>query len=410
MNNVILFRNALKSLRIHKIRSFLTILGIMIGIAAIVVTFSIGRGAEEQVKKQILAMGENATYFIAGNISARGGISTTLLNPPRLKYRDLEAVAKQVDEVMDTSHGHVTGEMVSYGPASNTIQVFGQDASILKINKNKIKEGVFFNDYQTKQRDNVVVLGSEIAKQLFVNESPLDKVIKIRNIPFTVIGVMETIEYFWGTLDPNLRVYIPYTVAKKHFRLANAADDDITSIAIRTSENAPPGLALRKMKRVLRTMHNLDPKEPDDFTVFDQQTIAQSAGAASSAIKFFGLIAALISLIVGGIGVMNIMLVSVKERTREIGVRLAIGATQLDIQLQFLFEGLTLCIIGGIIGIFAGLATLYLVTHFTTITPIVEPQPIVVAFIVTVITGLFFCYYPARKASLLNPVDALLNK
>ena len=168
-----------------------------------------------------------------------------------------------------------------------------------------------------------------------------------------------------------------------------------------------PGTTLRRIRRILRFMHNIEDAEPDDFTIFDQQTISKSAKRASGIIKLFGLIAATISLIVGGIGIMNIMLVSVQERTKEIGIRLAIGATQRLIRLQFLFESIILSSLGGILGIVLGITAQHIITNLANLSGIIEPIPLLISLIMTITTGIFFGYYPARKASLLNPVDAL---
>lgn len=267
--------------------------------------------------------------------------------------------------------------------------------------------GDFFTDHHLQYRENVVVLGYTVAQKLFKHAHPIGKTISIGYRPFTVIGVLNRIEYFWGIQDPNTRSFIPFTTSKKYFRSPGETKNDIGFISLNIITKKNPSTALRRIRRILRFMHNIESGEPDDFTIFDQQAISKSAERASEVIKLFGLIAATISLIVGGIGIMNIMLVSVQERTKEIGIRLAIGATQRLIQFQFLFESITLSLFGGILGVALGIAAQHVITNLANLSGAIEPIPLLVALIITIMTGIFFGYYPARKASLLNPVDAL---
>jgi len=420
MNTFILIRTALHAIARHKGRSFLTILGIMIGVAAIIVTFSIGRGAEERIRNQILTMGESAAYVIPGNVITRGAIRSSLAKPARLTEGDIYAIRDQIPEINELSRMNYTLELLEYNGAAAKERVLGSDANILKINDNELKHGNFFSTGHVENRVNVVVFGGGIAEKLFEKEHPIGKTIKIRGRPFTVIGVLEHQEHFWGTEDPNMRTFIPFTVAKKYFRetdpevkdigATSSGEKDLGAIALSFYKWADSKIALRKIKRILRLRHNIEHGEEDDFTIFDQESITESAEQASGVIKLFGLIAASISLLVGGIGVMNIMLVSVQERTREIGIRLAIGATQGIIQLQFLFEAIVLSGFGGFMGIILGLIGQFLIGHFTNLPNIVELGPLITSFLVTLVIGIFFGYYPARQASLLNPIDALLER
>ncbi len=407
MTTFILMRTSLYAIRKHTARSFLTILGIMIGIAAIIVTFSIGHGAEEKIRKQILAMGENSIYIIPGNIIERGRVRSTLAMPPQLTEKDLYAITKQIPTIAHAARSHNTIQLIEFGKHAMKEQVYGADANILKINKNSVLYGDFFNEHHLKYRANVVVLGYTVAQKLFKHAYPIGKTVSIGYQPFTVIGVLNRIEYFWGTQDPNTRSLIPFTTSKKYFSRPGETKKNIGFITLSIITEKKPGTTLRRIRRILRFMHNIEDKEPDDFTIFDQQTISKSAERASGIIKLFGLIAATISLIVGGIGVMNIMLVSVQERTKEIGIRLAIGATQRLIQLQFLFESIILSSLGGFLGVILGITAQHIITNLANLSGAIEPIPLFIAFIMTIMTGIFFGYYPARKASLLNPVDAL---
>ena len=407
MNTAILIRTALRAIRKHVVRSVLTVLGVMIGIAAIIVTFSIGSGAEKRIHDQILGMGENAVFIVAGNIIERGVVRSSLAGQTPLKEKDIDALKGQVTGIEQISRGHDSLRLIEVGPRGVKERVFGTDYNVLEINQNKLRYGTMFTEFHVQKRVNVVVLGHDIAQKFFGKENPIGQIIKVETIPFTVVGVVDYVDYFWGIQDPNQRVYMPFTVAKKYFRKPQEADDDLIFIAIGMRKTANTDRTLRMIRRTLRYMHTIDPGSADDFTIFDQKSVAKSATVASNIIKLFGLIAASISLIVGGIGVMNIMLVSTQERTKEIGIRLALGATQRVVQFQFLCESVVLSSIGGIMGVLLGIGVQRILSNATDLPGTVEVVPLLFAFLVTILVGIFFGYYPARRASLLNPVDAL---
>lgn len=410
MNILFIAKTSLNAIVRHAGRSLLTVLGIMIGIAAIVITFAVGRGAEEKIKRQIMWMGEGACYIVSGNVITRGAARAALFKPIRLTVQDMQAIKDQVPEIDEISRSTYTLELFEYQGNACKDRVLGSDANILKINRNKLRYGTLFTLQQVHDRVNVVILGEKITQKLFKTEMPIGKTIRISGQPFTVIGVIEHQDHFFGPEDPNARAFIPYTVAKKLFSKATESEDDLNAIALNFKQDTSSEKPLRVIKRILRMRHSLGQKEEDDFTIFDQETIKKTAEDAASVIKLFGLIAASISLIVGGIGVMNIMLVSVKERTQEIGLRMAIGATALLVQLQFLLEAIILCALGGIIGILLGLIGLWLIGLLTSLPNIIEYSPLIMSFLITVVIGVFFGYYPARIASLMNPIDALLER
>ena len=422
MTSIILIRTALYAIARHKGRSLLTILGIMIGVAAIIITFSIGRGAEERVRSQILTMGESAAYIIPGNVITRGAVRSSLAKPVQLTESDMYSIRDQVPEIKEISRMTHTLELLENKGITVKERVLGTDANALKINKNKLKWGKFFNPTHIENRANVAVLGEKIAEKLFGIEYPIGQTIRINGHQFTIIGVIEHQGHFWGTEDLNMRTFVPFTVAKKYFTdtveepeykdigATTLGEEDLGAIALDFYKTVDSKIALRKIKRILRFRHHVDPEEEDDFTIFDQESITEAAERASAVIKLFGLIAASISLLVGGIGIMNIMLVSVQERTKEIGIRLAIGATQGIIQLQFLLESMILSGFGGIIGILLGLIGQFLISYTTNLPHIIELEPLILSFFCTLLVGIFFGYYPARKASLLNPIDALLER
>jgi len=410
MNIFFITKTSCRAIIRHIGRSLLTVLGIMIGIAAIVITFAIGRGAEEKIKGQIMWMGEGACYIISGNVITRGAARAALFKPIRLTVQDMHAIKGQVPEIHEISRSTHTLEMLEYEGKATRDRVLGTDANMLKINRNKLRYGSMFTEQHVADRANVTVLGEKIAEKLFAREMPVGKTMRINGQPFIVIGVVEHQEHFFGPEDPNSRVFVPFTVAKKLFSHAQELEDDISIIAMSFYPEVSSEKPLRVIKRILRMRHSIDTHEEDDFTIFDQETIQKTAQDAARVIKLFGLIAASISLIVGGIGVMNIMLVSVQERTQEIGLRMAIGATRIVVQLQFLVEAVILCALGGLVGICIGLLGMWLVGTLTRLPSIIEYPPLIISFLITVVVGLFFGYYPARAASLLNPIDALLER
>ena len=391
----------------HTVRSSLTMLGVVIGIAAIIVTFSIGSGAQERVREQIMALGENAIYVIRGNIFKRGSTQSDALGEAWLKERDLEAIIKQVPSITFASRGQDSLNKTEYGIKSIQDFIWGVDPEMLTITQNTMMHGTFFSDRHVKERAKVAVLAYNSAEKLFDKEDPTGKTVLIDNIPFTVIGKIDKIDYFLGGRDPNDKVYIPFSVADRLFAAPSQAEEDMGFAALSVAQDASSEEAVRQIRRILRFTHRLDDDDPDDFTILEQQSIARSADIASQIIKLFGLIAAFISLIVGGVGLMNIMLVSVSERTREIGVRLAIGATQAAIRKQFLIEALVLCTAGGIAGAIIGSILQYILGSLTNLPGTIQLIPVLLSLLVTITIGLFFGYYPAYKASTLNPVDAL---
>lgn len=406
MNTITLFKTSLSVIYRHAIRSLLTVLGIMIGIAAIVVTISIGRGAEQRIRSQIMSMGENAVYIIPGNVFKHGESRSEQVS--RLTTDDLYSLTSQVDDIVGATPVFEVSDPMIYGDATAKERILGTNSNLLTLVSRTMAKGIFFTDYHVKHRENVIVLGDSLAENLFKKTDPIGKVIRIKQVPFTVIGVVKYDGNFWGTNDPNKLGYMPYTTAKKYFK-PKYLEQDLDFIVLKLGEEKYKGESLRKIIRTLRLSRHIKPDDQDDFTIFDQQTLATSAETSSRIIQLFGLIAAFIALIVGGIGIMNIMLVSVQERTREIGVRLALGATQTMIQTQFIIEAVVLCTLGGIIGVIVGIGLVEFLSYITSLPGIIEIKPIALALLVTILIGVFFGYYPARKASLLNPVDALYN-
>jgi len=411
MRPFILFKTSVRALNKHKIRSLLTVLGIMIGISAIIITFSIGRGAEEAVAEQILSMGEDAVYVMPSSFIKHGALLGSV-STIRLRERDIEAIEAQAPEVQKISPMHMTAHKIEYGGKIAQQNIIGCFPNMPKIDNTEIEYGTYFNQSHLKHRSSVIVLGSKPAEELFgsKNQDPIGKIVLVNGSPCKVIGVNKKKAHYFGPRDPNERAFLPYTTSKKICRTQTETEDEVTALAIKLYHHVDAVAFRRKLSNILRFTHYIRPDEELPFVIFDTQTLTQVARDAASVIRLFGLIAAAISLIVGSIGVMNIMLVSVKERTKEIGLRMAVGATRLLIAVQFLIESTALCFVGGLIGIAFGLLGQFAIGYGTSLSPVTEVAPFLISLLVTIFIGIFFGYYPARQASLLNPVDALLQR
>lgn len=411
MNLKILLRTSLKVLAKHKVRSFLTILGIMIGISSIIVTFSIGRGAEEAISNAVMGMGEGTVYIMPADMMKRGAFRSGVAQKKLITLKELENVKKNCPEISEITPSLVSVQELSYKGKVVNLQTIGCYENMQKVNNNNVlADGHFFNEYHVKQRNNVIVLGYSAKTKLFGQEDPVGKIINIGKKPFMVIGWLEKKAQYFGPQDPNDWSFIPFTTAKKTFRGVDETEDEVSMIGIMPYPGVDTEVLLRKIKNILRFTYKTKPEEEDPFTIFDQKSIEQVARDSAAVIKLFGLIAAAVSLLVGSIGVMNIMLVSVKERTREIGIRMAIGATRNSIRQQFLIESTTLCMFGGIIGVILGIGMQILISSAAKFHIVIEFTPMLISLIVTVLIGVFFGYYPARQASNLNPVEALIEK
>jgi len=409
MNLKLLIKISFNSIKKHKIRSFLTILGIIIGIASIIATLAIGHGAEEKIKKEILAAGDNYIYIHAGNWTQEGKIeSNHKKKVHQLTSNDLRILKEQCREIKQISPFMYAQEVVSFEGNNILTEIKSGNNEIFNIINRKIKNGTIFTKGQTKKGEKVVVLGSKAAKDLFKSLEPVEKIIRINNIPFRVIGVLNKVESYSGVHNPNLNIFIPFNTLKKY--IIHKRNNKVYNIIISANKNEEMPFLVRKLRNILRYRRRLSQKDSDDFMIYDQRSMLKAAHASASVLNIFLLIIALISLIVGGIGVMNIMLVSVSERTREIGIRMALGATDKLILRQFILEAIALCFIGGIFGVFAGITIPYITSFFTKWPVVIKTSFMLSAFTTTTLIGIIFGYYPAKKASRLNPVEALSEK
>jgi putative ABC transport system permease protein len=411
MNTKMLLRGSLVSLMNHKGRSLLTMLGIIVGIAAIIVTMAIGNGAEEKLRKKYEAMGDNFLYIFRGNIVNPGGKmqSTKLKKPRNLTYEDIRTFKKTCFDIKGISPALFDNGIVEYRGIPIKSEIKGGNYEFLKVLGRKISKGSFFTKYHDQKGSRVAVIGNLAAKELFKTQNPIGKIITIKKIQFIVIGVVQKFENFFGIRNPNLDVFIPVTTAQKYFQ-HSSTKNVVHEICISSKSLEIMPKLVKELIYILRARHHLKLNEPNDFTIIDQQSIFNRIKETSAIFNLFLLIVASISLLVGGIGVMNIMLVSVSERTREIGIRMAIGALSRTILKQFLIESVVLCTFGGLIGIIIGLLAPYFVATFSDISIIFTFKPILLSFFTIFVIGIIFGLYPAYKASQLNPIEALLKR
>lgn len=405
-----LFGTAVRSLAQHKGRSLLTILSIIVGIAAVVATLAIGKGAEEKIRRRIASMGTNMLFVHVGNHLNTGATTQTKKTSTHwLRMSDLPFFRSLCPEITHLSPIHnLQNKLISHNNKRIIAPITGCAASYFHICQRKIALGRAFTSQDEAEHASVVVLGSEAALELFKGANPLGKMITIKKTPFRVVGVLQEAENFNSFRNKNMELYVPFSTSKR--KLTKMPLDLVTGVAISVRERHHLEKVERTIRRALRSRHSLQAGEPDDFTMWNQQGMAQAAQESSHVFNLFLFIVASLSLLVGGIGVMNIMLVSVTERTKEIGIRMALGAPPTLILQQFLIESVMLCCIGGIIGIALGVSVPILVASITGWEVIVSPASVIIALCITTIIGIFFGYWPARKASRLAIVEALIER
>jgi putative ABC transport system permease protein len=395
-------RVAARALRRNKMRTILTMLGMIIGVGAVIAMVSIGNGAKAQVEAQIASLGQNIILIFSGSFT-RGGVRSGWNNAGTLTVEDAIAIEREVPEVTLMSPELRSGTQIAAGNENWSTSILGESQDYLDIRLWPLAEGAMFTEMDVRSASKVAVIGQTIATQLFPEANPVGQVMRIKNVPFIVVGVLTPKGLSVQGQDQDDIVIVPYTSSMK--RLFKASN--LRSITVQASSADALATAQREIADLLRQRHRILPGHEDDFTVRTQQEIAEAATATSEVMTLLLAAIASVSLLVGGIGIMNIMLVSVTERTREIGIRMAVGAHGRDILLQFLIEALAMSVVGGLIGVAAGVGTskfLAAHNHWPTLTSLTS---IVVAFLVSAGVGIFFGFYPARKASQLDPIDAL---
>ena len=395
-------RIALRALRRNKLRSTLTALGIIIGVGAVIAMVGIGNGAKSQVEAQIASLGQNVILVFAGNFSS-GGARSGWGGAGTMTIDDADAIAREVPGVSGVSPEVRDRQQVLANGLNWNSQILGEGTDYLDIRDWALEDGAMFTEQDVRGAGKVCIIGKTIGNQLFPNEDPIGKTLRIRNIPFKILGVLSAKGLSVMGSDQDEVVIVPYTSEMKRI----SRRTNLNSITIQAESSTVSDKVQRDIADLLRQRHRMGPGRDDDFTIRGQQEIANTATATTRTMTvLLGAIAS-VSLIVGGIGIMNIMLVSVTERTREIGIRMAVGAHGRDILLQFLIEAITLSSLGGVIGILLGVGSAELLSAVAGWPTLISLTSVTVAFLFSAAVGVFFGFYPARKASNLDPIDAL---
>ena len=394
------FRVSFRSIRSNGLRSILTMLGIIIGVAAVIAMVAIGEGTSASVESQINGLGSNLLIVSPGQ-ATQGRVSLGAGSLNTLTLADAEAIAENesVSGVAPSVNGRA---QLVWGSSNYSTSLEGTTEAFPQVRNVSMSQGRFFTNFEVRQKLNVAVLGTEVVSSLFESENPLGQIIQINQIPFEVIGVLES-QGSSGMTNNDDRVIIPVTTAMSRL----TGGQNVGTIYVSASSAEVMDQAMLDTQRTLRTQHGLKGSEADDFRITSQSDILDTAQEVSGSMTALLSGIAAISLIVGGIGVMNIMLVSVTERTREIGIRKAIGAKRKDILRQFLIEAVTLSLIGGVIGILLGVGAALLVSKLGGMAAVITWSPIAYAFLTSTLVGVVFGVYPAQKAARLKPIDAL---
>ena len=403
MSPVMTTRIALKALARNKMRTALTMLGMIIGVSAVITLVALGSGAQEQIEAQIRAGGTNMVTVMAGNFTM-GGVRGGSGAASSLKVEDLETIRKEVPNIQYIAPGVNLRAQVIAGNQNWSTRLEGTDVDFPLIRQWNVKHGMFFSSQDVSSASRVAVLGKTVSDQLFGPEvDPSGQMIRIRNQPFKVIGVMDTKGQAVMGNDQDDTIFAPYTTVQKRLQ----GQQNIQNITISAASADSVSDVADAVAIVMRNQHKLIAGEPDDFMIRTQEEIASIRTASIE--TFTQLLAgiAAVSLIVGGIGIMNIMLVSVTERTREIGIRLAIGAKGRDVLLQFLVEAIVISLLGGGVGIALGFGMADLATRVWQFPTAVPANAVAMAFGFSAMTGIFFGFYPAKKAAALDPIVAL---
>ncbi len=396
------FDIALNSLTRNKVRSFLTMLGIIIGVGAVIAMMAVGTGAQESIKQQIASLGTNVILVFPGSFN-QGGVRSGTGTSASITPEDLIAIQTQCPAVASASPSVRDGGQVVYQEQNWRASILGVTPEYFIIRSWPVSSGQYFTEADVRGATKVCVIGQTIVDNLYKGADPVGTVLRIKKMPFKVVGVLAVKGQSAQGSDQDDIIIAPYTTVQKKMSGQTFLGSMLASAI---SEDAMPE-AQGQITELLRTRHKLQPWEESDFTVRSQTEIATAAQSTTQVLTILLASIASISLIVGGIGIMNIMLVSVTERTKEIGIRMAIGATAKNIMMQFLIEAIVLSLLGGLIGVILGVLSSNLISALAGWTTLVSPTSIILAFVFSAAVGIFFGLYPARKAAQLNPIDAL---
>ncbi|MGM9688022.1 MAG: ABC transporter permease [Alloprevotella sp.] len=404
MNISNLFKIALRAIAANKLRSFLTMLGIIIGVASVIAMLAIGQGSKKSIQANIAEMGSNMIMIRPGQDRGPGGARQDASEMQSLKLKDYEMLVEQSKYLAAISPSvSASGQFIN-GNNNTPSTIYGISPGYLEIRQLKVQDGEVFTENDIKTSAKVCLIGKTVADNLFTNgEDPVGKVIRFKKIPFRIVGVLKSKGYNSFGMDQDDMVLAPYTTVMKRVLSvtylqginASAITEDMTDLAI------------ADVTSLLRTNHRLKATDDDDFTIRSQQEMAAMMNSTSDTMTILLLVVACISLVVGGIGIMNIMYVSVTERTKEIGLRMSVGARGIDILNQFLIESVLLSVTGGIIGVLVGVGAAVGINVFAHWPIQIQPWSVLLSFAVCSATGIFFGWYPAKKAACLDPIEAL---
>lgn len=399
------FKISLRSLKVNKMRSVLTSLGIIIGVSAVIIMLSIGEGAKQRINKEISSMGSNLLMVMSGSTTS-SGVRMGSGTQPTLTLKDAEAILKYCPSVSEVAPTVSEVSQLVYSNQNWSTSVNGITPGYMPIRLWEIEDGRAISEDDIKNTTKVAVLGSTVTTNLFGDMDPINKTIRISGMPFKVIGILKSKGQNGMGQDQDDTVLIPITTAQKKL-FGTAFPGTVKHISVQAADAESLSSAETEIKELLRERHNLGKNKDDDFTIRNFTQMLETAKQASNTMAILLGSIASVSLLVGGIGIMNIMLVSVTERTKEIGIRMAIGAKAMDIRVQFLVEALLLSLAGGLLGVIIGVLGAKLVELFSDMTVVISTIPILISFGFSGVVGILFGYYPAYKASLLNPIDAL---
>jgi putative ABC transport system permease protein len=399
---IMTLRIALKALARNKMRAFLTMLGIIIGVGAVIAMVAIGEGAKSTIRAQIASLGTNVLIIMPGT-SNQGGVRAGFGSVNTLVDGDARAMIREVRAVAYASPVLRRPEQLVAGNLNWGTLAQGVAPEFQQIREWQIAEGRFLHDGDMESAAKVVVLGETVVRNLFGNDDPIDSVIRIRNIPFRVVGVLAPKGQTGQGTDQDDTVMIPYTTMQKRLMRITW----LQSIVVKATNAERVQEAQEQITSLLRQRHRIGPEREDDFNVRNLSDITEAATTSARVMTVLLGSVAGISLLVGGIGIMNIMLVSVTERTREIGIRMAVGARSRDIMLQFLVEAVVMAATGGIIGIFLGIGSSEVLKTWAQWPTLIDPAIVAIAFLFSGAVGVFFGFYPAKKAATLDPIEAL---
>ena len=407
MNALQAVRIALRSLRVNKLRSALTMLGIIIGVGAVITMVAVGAGAQARVAEQIQSLGSNLIIVLSGSVTA-GGVRMGTSSQQTITEDDSAAIAREIPAVQVSAPSVRGNAQIVFGNLNWATGVQGVTPDYFEAREWPVVNGRAFGPEDLDGATKVVLLGQTTALNLFAEADPVGQIVRIKKVPFTVVGILDRKgQNSWGQ-DQDDIVIIPLSTAKKKvLGKSNSNPRAVSSISVKIRPDEDMSEAETQIRELLRQRHRLQGYQDDDFWLRNLSEILQTQEESSKVMTYLLAAIASVSLLVGGIGIMNIMLVSVTERTREIGLRMAVGARGRDILSQFLIEAVTLSLIGGIIGIAAGLGGAEALSYFAEWRTLVSAQAIAVAFGFAAAIGIFFGFYPARKAAQLDPIEAL---